>query len=269
MYKEMRKLSPTEKEFVEELLVFTAGNNPENLQMGRIISNLISFHGVKCSASTKTVEIYKTDEADANRSYTILMGLFSFLYDLKENGYIGIDTIVDENGTIDDATGNETFWIYNHRTHAVDNDILFVRMDNDVLAGLKEGTPIERFHSKELFDAMRDLVYNKVIYLRPALKELKENRFRSIEEKRHSTNVCLQWCAIGAAIVVPILVALYSTFKGTQIHSTKLELIEKKIDNLNQISVIHPDTIQIECVSGSIINRDSTIMPDQIEMKTK
>lgn len=265
----MRKLSTKEKEFVGELLEFSTGNHHEKLQMGRIISNKVNFLGIRCILSTKTVEIYKTDEANANRSYSVLMGLFSFLYELKEHGYIGIDTIVDKDGTIDDATGKETFWIYNHRTHAVDNDILFVRMDNDVLAGLKEGTPIERFHSKELFDAMRDLVYNKVIYLRPALKELKENRFRSIEEKRHSTNVCLQWWAIGAAIVVPILVALYSTFKGTQIHSTELELIEKKIDNLNQISVIHPDTIQIECVSGSIINRDSTIMPDQIEMKTK
>lgn len=265
----MRKLSTEEKKIVEELLVLSASNGIEKLQMGRIISNKISFHGIKCSASSKTVEIYKTDEADANRSYVILMGLFSFLFELKEHGYIGIDTIVDKDGTIADATGKETFWIYNHRTHAVDNDMLFIRMDNNVLAGLKEGTPIERFHSKELFDAMRDLVYNKVIYLLPALKELKENHFRSIEEKRHSTNVCLQWWAIGAAIVVPILVALYSTFKGTQIHSTELQLIEKKIDNLNQISVIHPDTIQIECVSGSIINRDSTIMPDQIEMKTK
>ena len=74
MYKEVRKLSPTEKEFVEEILVFTAGNNLEKLQMGRIISNMISFHGIKCSSSTKTVEIYKTDEADANRSYTISYG---------------------------------------------------------------------------------------------------------------------------------------------------------------------------------------------------
>lgn len=269
MYEEMRKLSTPEKEFVEELLVFTAGNNLEKLQMGRIISDRVNFHGIKCNTSTKTVEIYKTDEADANRSYSVLMGLFSFLYELKEHGYIGIDTIVDKNGTIDDATGKETFWIYNHRTHAVDNDMLFIRMDNDVLAGLKEGTPIERFHSKEMYDAIRDLVYNKVIYPRPALKELKENKFRSTEEKRHLKNVRLQWVAIVCAIVFPFLNTMYSNFKGTQIHSSELQLIEKKIDELNQIRVIHPDTIKIECVSSSIINKDSTIMPDQVEMKKK
>ena len=34
-------------------------------------------------------------------------------------------------------------------------------MGNDVLAGLKEGTPIERFHSKEMFDAMKE---DKVVF---------------------------------------------------------------------------------------------------------
>ncbi len=251
MYKEMRKLSTTEKEFVEELLVFTAGNNLEKLQMGRIISDRVNFHGIKCNISTKTVEIYKTDEADANRSYTILMGLFSFLYELKEHGYIGIDTIVDKDGTIEDATVKDSFWIYNHKTHAVDNDMLFVRMDNDVLAGLRTDTPKERFRSKEMFDAMRDLVYNKVIYPRPALKELEKNKFRSIEEKRHLKNVLMQWIAIGCAIVFPFLNTLYSNCKGTQIHSIELQQIEKKIDDLNQISIVNSDTLRVE----SILNK--------------
>lgn len=246
----MRKLSTTEKEFVEELLVFTAGNNLEKLQMGRIISDRVNFHGIKCNTSTKTVEIYKTDEADANRSYTILMGLFSFLYELKEHGYIGIDTIVDTDGTIEDATVKDSFWIYNHKTHAVDNGMLFVRMDNDVLAGLKTDTPKERFRSKEMFDAMKDLVYNKVIYLRPALKELKENKFQSIEETRHWQNLRLQWAAIGVAIVIPVFVALYTNCKGTQIHSTELQQIEEKINHLDQISIINSDTLRVENISN-------------------
>ncbi len=262
MYKEMRKLSTEEKEFVEELLAFTAGNNLEKLQMGRIISDKISFHGIKCNASTKTVEIYKTDDADANRSYTILMGLFSFLYELKEYGYIGIDTIVDKDGTIEDATGKETFWIYNHETYCLECGILYIRTNDFLVDFLKEGSPLERFHSKDMFDAMKDLVYNKVIYPRPALIELKKNDFQSIEEKRHLKNVRLQWVAIGCAIVFPFLNTMYSNCKGTQIHSTELQHIDKKIDNLNRISVAHPDTVKVECVSGSIINRDSTIMPD-------
>lgn len=245
----MRKLSTTEKKFVEELLVFTAGNNLEKLQMGRIISDRVNFHGIKCNTSTKAVEIYKTDEADANRSYTILMGLFSFLYELKEHGYIGIDTIVDKDGTIEDATVKDSFWIYNHKTHAVDNDMLFVRMDNDVLAGLKTDTPKERFRSKEMFDAMKDLVYNKVIYPRPALNELKKNKFRSIEEKRHCQNMCLQWGAICAAIFVPIITAFYTTCKGTQIHSQELQQIEKKINDLNKVSIVNSDTLRVESIS--------------------
>lgn len=249
MYKEMRKLSNSEKEFVDELLVFTAGNNLEKLQMGRIISDKINFHGIKCNTSTKTVEIYKTDEADANISYTILMGLFSFLYELKEYGYIGIDTIVDKDGTIEDATGKDSFWIYNHTTHAVDNDLLFVRMDNDVLAGLKEDTPIEQFHSKDLFDAMKDLVYNKIIYPCPALKELQENSYRSIEEKRHSQILCMQWVAIFVAILIPMIVAIYTNCRGTQIHSIELQQIEKKIDNLNKVSIVNSDTLQVESIS--------------------
>ena len=251
----MRKLSDEEKIFVEELLVFTAGNNLEKLQMGRIISDKVNFHGIKCNVSTKTVEIYKTDEADANRSYTILMGLFSFLYELKEHGYIGIDTIVDKNGTIEDATGKEFLWIYNHKTHAVVNDSLFIRMSNGVLAGLKGSTPIERFHSINMFNAMKDLVYNKVIYIRPSLIELKENDFRSIEEQRYLKNVRMQWYAIGAAVLIPIVVTLYSNFKGTQIHSTELQLIEKKIDGLNQISIVNSDTLQVESISNKQLTK--------------
>ncbi len=250
MYKEMRKISNEEKKFVEELLVFSTGNNLEKFQMGRIISDKVNFHGIKCNTSTKTVEIYKTDDADANRSYTILISLFNFLYELKECGYIGIDTIVNRDGTIEDATGKDLFWIYNHETHAIVNDSLYIRMENDVLAGLKEGTPIERFHSKEMFDALRDLVYNKVIYLRPALKELKENKFQSIEETRHWQNLRLQWAAIGVAIVIPVFVALYTNCKGTQIHSTELQQIEEKINHLDQISIINSDTLRVETISN-------------------
>ena len=65
MYKELRKLSNQEKKFVEELLFFSTGNNLEKFQMGRIISDKVNFHGIKCNTSTKTVEIYKTDDADA------------------------------------------------------------------------------------------------------------------------------------------------------------------------------------------------------------
>ena len=255
MYKELRKLLNEEKKFVEELLVFSTGNNLEKFQMGHIISDKVNFHGIKCNTSTKTVEIYKTDDADANRSYTILMGLFHFLYELKECGYIGIDTIVDRNGTIEDATAKDFFWIYNHKTHAVDNDLLFIRMGNDVLAGLKEGTSIELFHSKEMFDAMKDLVYNKVIYPRPALKELKENGYRPIEEKRHYQLLCSQWAAIGAAIVIPVFVALYTNCKGTQFHSTELQQIEEKIDHLDQISIVNSDTLRVESISNKHLTK--------------
>lgn len=248
MYEEMRKLSTPEKEFVEELLVFTAGNNLEKLQMGRIISDRVNFHGIKCNTSTKTVEIYKTDEADANRSYSVLMGLFSFLYELKEHGYIGIDTIVDKNGTIDDATGKDSFWIYNHNIYDVENGGLFVKSNGCLIDILKEGTPVERFHSREMFDAMKDLVYNKVIYPRPALIELKKNKFWSTEEKRHLKNVLMQWIAIVCAIVFPFLNTLYSNYKGVQIHSIELQRIEKKIDDLNKISIVNSDTLRVESI---------------------
>lgn len=246
MYEEMRKLSTPEKEFVEELLVFTAGNNLEKLQMGRIISDRVNFHGIKCNTTTKTVEIYKTDEADANRSYSVLMGLFSFLYELKEHGYIGIDTIVDKNGTIDDATGKDSFWIYNHNIYVVENGGLFVKSNGCLIDILKECTPVERFHSREMFDAMKDLVYNKVIYPRPALIELKKNKFRSTEEKRHLKNVLMQWIAIVCAIVFPFLNTLYSNYKGVQIHSIELQRIEKKMDDLNKISIVNSDTLRVE-----------------------
>ena len=251
----MRQLSEEEKQFVEELLAISDGNNLERFQMGRIISDKINFHGIRCNTSTKAVEIYKTDDANANRSYIILMGLFNFLYELNENGYIGIDTIVDKDGTIENATGKDSFWIYNHNTYAVDNDLLFIRMGNDVVAGLKEGTPIERFHSKELFNAMKELVYNKVIYPRPALKELKENGYHSIEEKRHNQLLCSQWAAIGAAIVIPVFVALYTNCKGTQIHSTELQQIEEKINHLDQISIVNSDTFRVESISNKQLTK--------------
>lgn len=246
----MRKLSEKEKTIVNELLVNADFGETEKLQMGRILFQKINCIGIKCCSSTKTVEIFKTDMANANRSYSVLMGLFSFLTELKDYGYIGIDTIVDNNGTIDDAAGKEIFWIYNHTTHAVENDLLLVR-DNDFLVDtLKEGTPCERFHSIEMYNAMRNLVYNKVVYPRPALKELKENGFRSVEEKRHSQNVILQWLAIVVAIAIPILVTLLSFCRGTQIHSKELCEIERKMDDLNQVSITHPDTILIECIQN-------------------
>lgn len=243
MYQEMRELSDTEKEFVEELLSFENDNDVEKFQMGKILFSKINTLGIKCCTSTKTVEIYKSDKANANKSYTTLMGLFCFLKELIEHGYIGIDTIVNENGTIEDPSEKEIFWIYNHKTHSVKDDILLKRINNAMVA-YPEGIPIEQFRSKEMFDAMRDLVYNKVLYVRPALKELKKNGFKSIEKKRHSENSCRQWIAIVVAIIMPI----YSTCSGTKMHSAELRQIERKIDDLNQINIVKSDTLQIKTV---------------------
>lgn len=248
MYQEIRKLSKTEKEFVEELLGFEKDNDVEKFQMGKILFSKINTLGIRCCTSTKTVEIYKSDEANANKSYTTLMGLFCFLKELIEHGYIGIDTIVNKNGTIEDSSEEESFWIYNHKTHSVEQDTLLKNV-NCAKAAYPEGVPIERFRSKEMFDAMRDLVYNKVLYVRPALKELKENGFQSIEESRHHQVLCSQWAAIGSAIVIPIFVSLYTNYKGTQIHSTELQQIEKKIEDLNQINIVNSDTLRVESIS--------------------
>lgn len=246
MYHEMRKLSETEKKFVEELLGFENENDVEKFQMGKILFSKINTLGIRCCTSTKTVEIYKSDEANANKSYTTLMGLFCFLKELIDHGYVGIDTIVNENGTIEDSSEEEIFWIYNHKTHSVEMDI---PLEKDANVVCIEDFPIERFHSKEMFDAMRNLVYNKVIYVRPALKELKENGFQSIEESRHHQVLCSQWAAIGSAIVIPIFVSLYTNYKGTQIHSTELQQIEKKIEDLNQINIVNSDTLRVESIS--------------------
>lgn len=243
MYKELRKLSDEEISFVKELLENVDSDETEKLQMGRIIFQKINFIGIRCCSSKKTIEIYKTDKTNANRSYSILMSLFSFLTELKEYGYIGIDTIVDDNGTVDDATGKEIFWIYNHTTHTVKNDLLFVRGNDFLIDALKEGTPCERFHSIDMYNAMRNLVYNKVVYPRPALKELQENDFRSLEEKRHLKNIHLQWYAIAAAVFIPIIVTLYSTCRGTQIHSKEFRQIERKMDDVNRVVIAQPDTI--------------------------
>lgn len=248
MYQEMRKLTETEKKFVEELLSFENDNDVEKFQMGKILFSKINTLGIRCCTSTKTVEIYKSDKANANNSYTTLMSLFSFLKELIYHGYVGIDTIVNENGTIEDPSEKEIFWIYNHKTHSVKDDILLKRINNAMVA-YPEGIPIEQFRSKEMFDAMRNLVYNKVIYARPALKELKENGFQSIEESRHRQVLCSQWAAIGAAIVIPIIVSLYTNCKGTQIHSTELQQIEKKIEDLNHINIVNSDTLRVENIS--------------------
>lgn len=249
MYHEMRKLSETEKKFVKELLGFENDNDVEKFQMGKILFSKINTLGIKCCTSTKTVEIYKSDKANANKSYTTLMGLFCFLKELIGHGYIGIDTIVNKNGTIEDSSEEESFWIYNHKTHSVEQDTLLKNV-NGAKTAYPEGVPIERFRSKEMFDAMRDLVYNKVLYVRPALKELKENGFQSIEEKRHSKNLCMQRAAIGVAIIMPIVVAIYSNCSGTKIYSAELRQIERKIDNLNQVNIVKSDTLQIKTVDG-------------------
>ena len=250
MYHEMRKLSDTEKEFVEELLSFENDNDVEKFQMGKILFSKINTLGIKCCTSTKTVEIYKSDKANANKSYTTLMGLFCFLKELIDHGYVGIDTIVNENGTIEDPSEKEVFWIYNHKTHSVEKDPLSKKdtLFESVNSAKAVILPKERFHSKEMFDAMRDLVYNKVIYVRPALKELKENGFRSIEEKRHRQVLRSQWATIVAAIVIPIFVTLYTNCKGTQIHSTELHQIEKNIEDLNQINIVNSDTLRVESI---------------------
>ena len=103
-----------------------------------------------------------------------------------------------------------------------------------------------------------------MIYVKPALIELKENGFLSIEEKRQKKNVKLQWIAIICAIVFPFLNTLYSSCKGTKIYSEDLENIESKLDFFLQAQ--YSQESRIGCVDSTILyqyqekSNDSTII---------
>ena len=240
MHTELRKLSTKEKQYVSSFLSYAERNQLDEFQVGRLISKEVNFIGIRCDCVTKSVEIYKSDMANAHESYYIIKNLCDFLEELKDHGYIGIDTIIDEERLSDKKEGI-SFWIYNHKTHSVQNDELLTKV-NGSLCAQNAGTPIEVFHSMELYSALENYVFNKVIYIKPALKELKENGFVSIEKKRHRTNVILQWIAIGCAIVFPFLNTLYSSCKGTKIISKDLSEINSKMDSLAN------DEIICECI---------------------
>lgn len=227
MNTEIRRLSKKEKHLVDEILHYASGNELEEFQVGRMLFNETRFLGICCDPQTKTVSVYKDDHANAHETYSKVMCFCDFLKELKEHGYIGIDTIVNEKRDTN-PTNQDCFWIYNRDTHSVEHNILLTKNEEFQYAP-KEGSPIERFHSEELFVSLRDYVYHKVIYPKPALKELKENKYLSIEEKRHRRNELLQWIAIGCAIVFPFINSWYISNRGTEIHSTDLQSIDNRM----------------------------------------
>lgn len=257
MNTEIRRLSEKEKHLVDEILHYARGNELEEFQVGRMLYNETRFLGICCDPQTKTVSIYKDDHANSHETYSKIMCLCDFLKELKEHGYIGIDTIVSEKQEAN-PTNQDCFWIYNHVIHSVENNILLTKNEGFQYT-LKEGSPTERFHSEELFVSLRDFVYHKVIYPKPALMELKENKYLSIEEKRHRRNELLQWIAIGCAIVFPFINSWYISSRGTEIHSTDLQSIDNRMEIIQSLweesiqpIVIESDTMGVDIENDSL-----------------
>lgn len=229
MYTETRRFSTEEKEFVSDLIKQSRIGNLEEFQVARLLYKKLKFHGIRCDEKTKRVILYPEAKANSHYSYSTLMSFCDLLKELVDHGYIGVDTIIGNQGNIQNPD-KQYFWIYNHTTHSVENDILCTNESGvQIAVNLPE---IERFNSKFLFSALKEYVYNKVIYIKPSLQELKDNGFVSIEEKRHRKNVIMQWIAIICAIVFPYLNTLYSSWKGTKVYSEDMKNMDLKMDRL-------------------------------------
>lgn len=229
MHTEIRRFSKKEKDFVKFLLKKSKSGNIEEFQVGRLLYNEIKFQGISCDDKTQQVDLYPEGKANSHNSYSTIMSFCNFLRELVEYGYIGIDTIIGNQNGIQNSE-EQYFWIYNHTTHSVKNNILCLNSDGASLAvDIKE---IERFQSEVLYSALKNFVYNKVIYIKPALHELKRNCFLSVEEKRHRIIVFLQWVSIICAIIIPSLNTYYSSRQGTKIYSDDMKNIDYSIECL-------------------------------------
>ncbi len=229
MHTEIRHFSEEEKELVRFFIQQAECDKLDEFQVGRLLFGKLRCRGIQCDNSTKEVVIYPNGKANAHRSYSIIMSFCGFLKELESHGYIGIDSIIEKTEIKEDAK-KKYFWIYNHTTHSVNQDILLKNVDGCPLE--ENNQERERFHSEALYSALKDIVYNKVVFVKPALKELEENDFLSIEAKRHRKNVGLQWVAIVCAIVFPFLNTLYTSLSGTKIHSEDLRNIDYKLEKL-------------------------------------
>lgn len=262
MYTEIRRFSTEEKEFVNDLIKQAKTGNMEEFQVARLLYKKLNFHGIRCDEKTKRVILYPEAKANSHYSYSTLMNFCDLLKELVDHGYIGVDTIIGNQENIQNPD-KQYFWIYNHMTHSVENDILCTNESGvQIVVDVPE---IEKFNSNVLFSALKDYVYNKVLYIKPSLQELKDNGFVSIEEKRHRKNVIMQWVAIICAIVFPSLNTIYSSWKGTKVYSEDLKNIDLKMDCLLQECVFQVNTIG--CFDSTILNKNYENTNDSVVLE--
>lgn len=264
MHTEIRRFSDEEQELVRFFIQQAKNERLDEFQVGRLLFKKLKCRGIRCDNSTKEVIVYPEGKANAHRSYSMMMSFCDFLKELEKHGFIGVDTIIEQADIQQNAPKN-CFWIYNRTTHSVNEGILLKNADGCQFE--ENNLERERFHSEALYTALKEFVYNKVIFVKPALIELEKNDFLSIEEKRHRKNVKLQWVAICCAIVFPFLNTFYSSFKGAVIHSEDLKNIDYKLEMLwNEQKRTNN---KLSSIDSALMYQKNTIANDSLVLETE
>lgn len=239
-----RNFSEEERDFVCEILR-AKESDLSNLQVARFILKRLDFEGIYCNCNEGYVEILKQTDIDAANSYRTIVDICLFIEELEKSGYVTIDTVIGEKGTVD-CSEEDSFWIYDHNKHTLLGKELLEKKGYMIAA---KNYNIEIFHSQNLTRLLTKYVYNKIIIPRSPLVELKKAKFLSREEQQLNTmkgTLKVAISALAVSVVSLFVTVIMQKCCSTRIESQDLEIIAGNTNTLTEKMFIPSiDTIQL------------------------
>ena len=211
----MRKLLNSEKDFINKILKFKAEKNMEELQSAKLLREQLNCVALKWTlAPEKSLSIYYSQKAGNSAFYSIVDYLY-FIKELEENQYITLLPHSNLEQSKERALYDKEKIGYSESNELDKNSLMTLlnSYNEEHLFYQKNGNAMFPIPRKEkLYIDIVDMLEKYatvIIYPLPLLREFKDNKYKSLEEKCFDKQ--LNRAKVGNAIAI-IAVLISSIF---------------------------------------------------------
>lgn len=248
----MRKFTPKETEFLKKIVELKENCNLQELQLMRLLRKQLDTLAIRWNLEPKcSIQIYAefenpTEEQweEVKKKYFEVADYIYLIEELLEYKLVKLQEISFENP----IQYNDRV-LYDRDKYQIEGDFIFEKSNKDnCLYALSD---IGKHKVNVTFARDLEKYANYIIYPLPLLKDLKENDFLSINERRHNEQNCTAWMGIIAAIGIGIASPFISKWISEKSDKESIEQVISAIKEQKSISIdkfpnILPDTLNVK-----------------------
>lgn len=229
----MRGFTEKEKLFLKRLVKLKENNNLQELQLMRILREQLDSLAISWEVEPKcSIQIFFQEKTPSQKQWNEIRKTYfeiaDYIYlieELLEYRLIKLQEI-----SLDGSSFDNRRYLYNREKYEIHEDIIFEKENRENC--LYALTDITKHKVNVTFARDLEKYANKIIYPLPLLNDLIDNKFQSINERRHSQQLCRTNISIIVASLAILIPIIYECFFDDKITKSDVNEIVTEIKEL-------------------------------------